>query len=127
MTGHDAFFAIGDRLMAALEACDAEAVRATYAPDARLWHNFDEKYQSVEENVRLLQWLHGRLENVKYDVVGRDLLEDGFVQRHVLRGTLKSGEEFAMPACCIIRIEGDRIVSMHEYLDSAQAALLSRD
>ena len=124
MSAGQAFLELGDRLMAAIEACDVEAARALYWPDAQLWHNFDDAYQSVDGNMKMMQWIHTRLEGLKYDVISREPLQDGFVQRHILRGTLPSGEAIAMHACVIVRIADGRIKAFYEYLDPAQAAAL---
>ncbi len=109
---------LADSFMDALERCDVDAVRAIYASDAKLWHNFDQKLQSVEENIKTLEWLHARLKDVEYHIVRRDLIPGGYFQQHILRGTLKSGESFAMPACAIIKVEDGKIVSLDEYLDA---------
>jgi ketosteroid isomerase-like protein len=119
MSEADANLALGERFMAALEACDVDTVRALYDPDARIWHNFDQALQPVEENIKSLEWMHRKLTDIEYDVVRREPIPGGFYQQHVLRGTLPSGEKFAMPACAIIKIEDGRIVSLDEYLDSA--------
>ena len=109
---------LADDFIRALETCNVDAVRMIYSSDARLWHNFDGKLQSVEENIKTLRWLHTKLERVKYHIVRRELLSDGYFQEHILRGVLTSGEVFSMPACAIVKILGNKIVSLDEYLDS---------
>lgn len=116
---------LGERLMACLEACDVDAARELYKPDARIWHNFDQRCQPLEENLKSLQWIHRKLKNLCYDVKRREPIPDGFYQEHVLKGTLANGDEFEMPACAIIKVEDGRIASLDEYLDSAHARLLS--
>lgn len=111
--------ALAERYMKALMECDVDTVREIYAPDARIWHNFDQALQPVEDNIRSLQWMHRKLDDLEYDIVRREPIPGGFYQQHVLRGTLPSGEKFAMPACAIIKIEDGRIVSLDEYLDTA--------
>jgi len=111
--------AFAERLMAALEAGDVDAVRAMYEPDARIWHNFDQAFQPIEDNLKSLQWMHRKLTNLRYDIVRREGIPDGFYQQHVLRGTLASGEDFAMPACAIVKVRNGRVQSLHEYLDTA--------
>ena len=115
----DENLAVAARFMQALEACDLDAVRGLYASDARLWHNFDEQLQSVEENIKTLQWIHGKLDNLKYEIVRLEPIPDGYYQQHVLRGTLATGASFAMPACAIVKVRQGKIVSVDEYLDSA--------
>jgi uncharacterized protein len=119
MSSEQENLAFAERLMAALEACDVEAVRAMYEPDARIWHNFDQLCQPLEDNIKSLQWMHRKLSNLRYDVVRREPIPDGFYQEHVLRGTLATGEEFAMPACAIIKVRDGRVQSLDEYLDTA--------
>jgi|TARA_B100000780_G_scaffold162320_1_gene113469 ketosteroid isomerase-like protein len=111
-------FRIGERFMTSLECCDIDTTRNIYAVDAKLWHNFDQSFQSVEENIKTLQWLHRKLSDVVYEIVVREAIPGGFYQQHILRGTLASGEKFAMPACAIVKVKAGRIVSLDEYLDS---------
>ena len=110
--------AVGELFMAGLERCDIEATRNIYAVDAKLWHNFDQSFQSVEENLKTLQWMHRKLSDIVYEIVVRESIPGGFYQQHILRGTLASGEKFAMPVCAIFKIAAGRIVSLDEYLDS---------
>jgi ketosteroid isomerase-like protein len=123
LTGHIAELA--DRLIAAIEAGDTDAVRACYAPGARIWHNFDQAEQDVDANVRTLQWMVGRLSDRRYEIVRRVALPDGYLQEHVLRGTTRSGATLEMPACLVVTVEGGRIAVLREYLDTAQAAVLT--
>jgi ketosteroid isomerase-like protein len=113
--------AVAERFMAALNIADEAGVRAAYAPDARIWHNFDDKLQPVEENIKSMKWMHGKLRNLNYDIQVRIALPDGFLQEHILRGTLASGEAFALHACAICKVENGRITELREYLDTAEA------
>ena len=112
--------AVADRFIAALNLADVDAIRAIYAPDARIWHNFSGKEQPVEVNIKTLLWVHRVLQDVEYDVQQRHEIPGGFVQQHILRGRLPSGEAFAMPACVLCRVADGRIVELEEYIDSAQ-------
>jgi ketosteroid isomerase-like protein len=119
MNDAESTLALASRFVAAIEAKDVDTVRQCYAPKARIWHNVDGKVQSVEENIRGVYWIHKVLGNVRYEIRQRLAIPGGFVQQHVLRGTLPSGESFAMPACVVCLVENGRIVSLDEYLDSA--------
>ncbi|MBI1249878.1 MAG: ketosteroid isomerase [Alphaproteobacteria bacterium] len=116
------------RFFAAVEAHDAEGVRAAYAPDARIWHNIDgvgAPGQTVDENLRVLLRLWGALADMRYEIVRRETTETGFVQQHVLRARIqKTGETFAMPACIVCVVQDGRIARLDEYVDSGQAAAL---
>jgi ketosteroid isomerase-like protein len=105
------------RFVSALNQKDEATIRRIYAPDARIWHNFDGKYQTIDENMRGMYWIHKRLSGIDYDVVNLVELPDGYLQEHVLRGKLSSGEDFAMPACVICKVQDGRVTSLREYLD----------
>ena len=119
------FLRLGELYMSAVEACDVDAVRAIYADDVVIWHNFDQAEQSVEDNLKTLRWIHGVLDDIVYEIVRREPIPDGFYQQHILRGTLPDGSAFAMPACAIVKIDAGRIVSLHEYLDTAHTRPLA--
>jgi len=116
--------ALADRLFGAIEAGDVDAVRGCYAPDARIWHNFDDAEQDVEQNLATLRWMCGRLADRRYDVSRREVLDDGVLQLHVLRGTTRSGEAFALPAAILVSMAGGRVTRIDEYLDRAATTSL---
>lgn len=112
-----------ERFFRAIESGDVEAVRAIYAPDARIWHNFNRAEQTVEENLKVLAWLARKLQNRRYRVERRVAIPGGFLQQHVLEAETASGP-FSMPACIVCQVAAGRITRLEEYLDSAQAAHL---
>jgi ketosteroid isomerase-like protein len=116
--------AIADRLFKSIEAGDLESVRGIYAPNARIWHNTDGLEQAVEQNLATLKWVIANIRDIHYTDVRRESTVTGFVQQHVLRGRLKSGREFNLPACILAAVENGRIVRIDEYLDSAKTAEL---
>lgn len=114
---------IGDRLVAAIAAGDVEGVRAIYAPDATIWHNFDQRDQSPDENLLTLVDLHRRASNLQYTELRRFVAPGGFVQQHVLTGDAKGGP-LKMPAMIRFWVEGGRITRLEEYLDTRQAMVM---
>jgi uncharacterized protein len=117
---------LADRLMRAIEQNDLDAARACYAPDARIWHNFDGIAQTVDENLRTLKWMDKRLTNRRYEIVSRHAFDGGYVQQHVLHGRLSNGEAFAMPACLVVTVKDGKIARLDEYLDTAHTLPLRR-
>jgi len=113
------------RFMGAIQAGDAEAVRACYAPDAKVWHNHDGVEQTVDQNLRVLGWFARTLPDRKYNVIRREALPDGFFQQHVLEATLPDGTAWSMDACVVVRMQDGLITRLDEYLDSARAAALT--
>lgn len=113
-----------ERFVGAIQTGDTATVRACYAPDAKLWHNTDGIEQTVDQNMKVLDWFIRTLPDRNYRVVRREALKDGFLQQHVLEATLPDGTKWAMDACVVVRIENGVITRLDEYLDSAQGAAL---
>ena len=113
------------RFIGAIQSGDVAAVRASYAPDAKIWHNHDGIEQSVEQNLKSLAWFIRKIPDRRYRVLRIEALKDGYLQQHVLEATLPDGTPWAMPACVVIRMENGLITMLEEYLDSGQAAALS--
>lgn len=116
---------IAERFFSAIERGDIDAVKAIYAPDARIWHNQDLKEQSVEENLRVLGWMSRNLSNRSYRVHRRVAIPGGFLQQHTLEA-MTAGGPFTMPACIVVEVRDGRIARLEEYLDSARVAELGR-
>ncbi|MEQ1701004.1 MAG: nuclear transport factor 2 family protein [Ilumatobacteraceae bacterium] len=114
---------LGDRLVGAIAAGDTDGVRAIYAPDAEIWHNFDQRNQSVDENVASMADLHGRASGLAYTEIRRFLAPGGFVQQHVLVGQGKGGP-LQLPAMIRFWVEGGRVARLEEYVDTRQAMVL---
>jgi ketosteroid isomerase-like protein len=113
---------LADRFFAAIPRGDTAALRALYAPDAVVWHNFDGKAQSVDENLRVLAWVARNVRDLRYEEVRRQVTPTGWVQQHVLRGTAPSGKPLEVPACIVFTVAGGRVTRVDEYLDSAHVA-----
>jgi ketosteroid isomerase-like protein len=124
MTPEDTL-AFAERFVGAIQAGDPDAVRACYAPDARIWHNHDGVEQTVDQNLRVLGWFMRTLPDRRYRVIRREPLSDGFLQQHVLEATLPDGTPWAMDACVVVRMKDGLIVRLDEYIDSAKAAELT--
>jgi ketosteroid isomerase-like protein len=117
--------ALADRLVAAIVAGDVAGVRACYAPDARVWHNFDEHEQTVDENLATLADMHRRATGLAYTEIRRFAAPGGFVQQHVLVGHALHGA-LRLPAIIRFWVEDGRITRLEEYLDTRQARVLYR-
>lgn len=118
-------FAIADRLFGAIESGDIEALHELYAPDAVIWHNFDDAEQSREQNVRMLGWAVRHLTGMRYTDVRRSVTDEGFVQQHVLRAVNQAGVEIVVPACLVVTVSGGLITRLDEYLDSRHVDLIT--
>lgn len=122
---HDEIDALATAFVDAIERGDIEAVRAIYAPHARIWHNFDQVEQNVTDNLAVLAYLSRTVSGRRYEEIRRTVLDDGFVQQHVLRGDAPGGR-LELPAMLRVWVSDGRITRLDEYLDSAQVAVLRR-
>jgi len=116
---------VAERFFQAVQAGDIDALREIYAPGAEVWHNFDQRNQPAEENIRVIRWMHRRVKELRYEEVRRFEIPGGFVQQHVLRGIAPNGEVLEVPAAVICTIAGGKVTRVEEYLDSQQTAALN--
>ena len=122
---HEEIDALATRFFAAIESGDIDTVRATYADDAVIWHNFDQVEQGKDDNLRTLAYVVRTVSGRRYDEVRRVVLDDGFVQQHILRGTAPGGS-LEVPAMLRVWVADGRITRLDEYLDTAQVSPLTR-
>ena len=113
----DPVLGLADRLFVAIGEGDEETVGACLADDVVVWTNFDDREAGRAKVLPLLAWMHSSIGELRYDIVRRELLPDGFVQQHVLRGRGPDGEEIAMPACVVATVVDGRVARMAEYTD----------
>ena len=57
--------------------------------------------------------------SLQYTDIHRAHTDEGIVQQHLVVGVLPDGRRLEMPACLILTIQGERIVSIDEYSDPA--------
>lgn len=117
--------ALVGRLFRAIAAGDTATVGECYHPDVRIWHNHDGRSQSLEDNLKLLRWLSREIRGFSYDAVERTVFEGGFVQRHVLRGTVRD-VAIEAPTCMVGEVRDGKVFRLYEYMDSAHLAPLLR-
>jgi ketosteroid isomerase-like protein len=109
---------IAAALMSAIAAGDIDTLRRLYAPSARIWHNGENAEQTVEENLRILRWLARNVRDLRYEEIRREPTAAGYVQRHVLRGSVPDGTPIEVPACLFVTVADGRIARIEEYADS---------
>jgi ketosteroid isomerase-like protein len=106
----------------AIEAGDIGKVRDAYAPSAVIWHNFDGKESTREENLATLDGFIKAVPSRRYTQRRLDVFGGGFVQRHLLVGKLANGKEVSLAACVVCAVKDGRISRLDEYFDSAALA-----
>ncbi|KXS12143.1 hypothetical protein M427DRAFT_147297 [Gonapodya prolifera JEL478] len=120
----DKVLALAEKFVGAIAKGDVPAVRECYAPDAKIWHNTDLIFQSVDENiVTLLGMMKTTSSRAYTDVVVSTFQRKdgtrGFIQEHVLVAKSLSGPTLRLPACviCTVNADATRITQLREYMD----------
>ena len=108
----------------AVEAGDIDKIKTLYAPDVVVWHNFDKREQTLDENLRVLKWMVANVSERRYEDIRRVVLDDGFVQQHVLTGIAPNGARLDVPAMMRVWVSDGCVTRIDEYLDTAQVSAL---
>ncbi len=97
---------------------ELDELLAFLAPGAVTWHNDDKVEVDAVENMKRVPGLHQLVDDVDVDVLQRERLEHGWLQRFVLRGTVRStGKPLAAHNCVVVQVVDGRITRIDEYVD----------
>jgi ketosteroid isomerase-like protein len=112
-----------DRIIAAAEAGDPSDLENVYWPDAVIWHNHDNREQTVQQNMKVLVAMGRFVEQRQYVDRRIHVFDGGIVQQHVLKGVrVRDGEPVELHACVVVTVRDGRITRLDEYLDSGEVA-----
>lgn len=114
---------LATRFFTAIPAGDGATIEDCYGAGMTIWHNYDGLTQSRADNLKTLRWLARTITNYRYTDIHRTYFDNGFVQQHVLRGTVR-GVDINAPVCIIAHVVDGRIAQMFEYIDAAHIAPL---
>jgi ketosteroid isomerase-like protein len=124
-TGVEDGLAAANRFFNGLLEGDLGALEEACAPGSVLWINLTEKERPLEESLPGFARLRARVPDLKMEMVRRRGTSKGFVEQHVLTGTMPTGDPLRVVGCFIGVVQDGRITRLEEYVDSAQAAPLS--
>lgn len=118
-----------NRLFAAIERSDIAAVDAMWSDDIAVWRVGSRRDDDKARAMRVIDWFIGVTTQRRYEILDRQLFEDGsargFVQQHVLHATGRGGQSISLRVCIVIRLGADGlIVRIDEYFDPAEIAPL---
>jgi ketosteroid isomerase-like protein len=114
---------VAKRLIACVKSGDVDGVDRLYHDDIRVWRNVDERELVKKQALKIIGIL-SKLEGLAYQDLRIEPSESGFVQQHVLCCKGPKGDDVRVPSCVVARVDGDRIVRIDEYADSAAMAPL---
>ena len=117
--------AVAQRFIDDITVGDADAARSCYAPDADIWHNFDDITQTVDDNIALMNAMTKRIADRRYVIRRLEPIEGGYLQQHTLELVLPDGRELSTEAVAIVTVNDDGLISrIDEWLDPAPLAPL---
>jgi len=116
--------ALADRFFGAVEQGDIETFVSCYNPDARIWHSRDEADTDIAQNREMQEMFKARVSNRRFEIVRRHVFDGGFVQEHVVHGTMPDGSTMRLPVLLIANLDDEgRFKRIAEYFDSARSPL----
>lgn len=117
--------AIANRFFDGLLAGDLDELQAACAPGSVLWINLTEQDRPLEASLPGFARLRGKVPDLRMDAVRRRGVPGGFVEQHVLAGTMPSGDTLRVVGCFLGTVADGRITRLEEYVDGGQAGALS--
>lgn len=110
------------KMMKAAEAGDLDLVRDCYAEDATLWINTKGTTISIDDHLKTVKAMRGRVNNLRYLDIRVTPFVGGFVQQHRVLGDLPDGQTLDIAACFVVQVRNGKIAHRDEYLDSLAQA-----
>jgi len=112
---------VADKLARLVADGDIDGLRALYTPDARIWHNTDDREKTVEESLQFLGGLLGVTSKRWYSDVRLTPTPNGYVSQHYVAVVMTTGEEVRVPICMVVTLDGERVKRIDEYIESGAA------
>ncbi len=100
---------------------DAAGVKAICAADLQAIQNGGEP-MNLETLLGFTFAVLAIVKEFRYEDAIRSATDTGFVEEHLVRGTLPDGTELCLSACVVGEVENGKITLLREYVDSAAAA-----
>jgi ketosteroid isomerase-like protein len=105
---------------------DGDAMVATFAPGAEVWHNYDRKVVDAIENMASVGMLARIVRDLSMERIRVEEFPGGFVYQFALHGTVVSnGNPFEMHNVIIASVEGGLVTRIDEYVDPSIGAQLA--
>jgi ketosteroid isomerase-like protein len=123
--GVETCLACANRFFDGLLAGDLNEMQSVCAPGSVLWINLTEQERALEASLPGFARLRGRVPDLRMEAVRRRGVPGGFVEQHVLTGTLPSGDPLRVVGCFLGTVANGSIVRLEEYVDGGQAGALS--
>jgi ketosteroid isomerase-like protein len=110
---------LADKMFTALQRGEISVLDQIYAPDVRIWHNWDNAEQSREDNLRILSGIPTRYDDFGYDEPRCTVLVDGFLRQHIIRATI-GDKTVNVPAIFRVFVDAGKVSRIEEYMDAGE-------
>jgi len=105
---------------------EPDAMVATYAPGAVVWHNYDRKEVDALENMASVGMLTQIVRDMSMEHLRVEEFPGGFVYQFALHGTvISNGNAFEMHNVIIASVADGLITRIDEYVDPSVGAQLA--
>lgn len=112
--------ALAKTLFTALQKNDANAVRALCHPKLLAYQNLAPA-MDLETLLDFTNKVTQKVPNFRYENPIIHSTEAGFVEEHLVRGTLNDSEELELAVCVVAEVINGKVTVMREYVDSSAA------
>jgi ketosteroid isomerase-like protein len=120
----DAIADVADRLFEAIENSDIAMIQQLWNEDVVVW-KVDDRDRDKERALSVLSWFINTTTNRRYEILDRQLFDDGFVQQHILHANGRNGGSISMRVCIVIKLGANGLISrIDEYFDPDEMAPL---
>ena len=116
---------VADRLFAAIESGDADAVEASGTTTSWSGSPPNPRTSDKKRALRVIDWFMDTTTERRYEILDRQFFDGGFVQQHVLHATGRNGGSISMRVCIVIKVGANGLINrIDEYFDPAELAPL---
>jgi hypothetical protein len=120
---------VADELFAAIERSDEATLSRLFSDHIAVWRVGARRDNDKERALKVLHWFIDATTQRRYEILDRQLFEDGFVQQHILHATGRNGGSIALRVCIVIKLgigasDQALISRIDEYFDPADLAPL---
>ena len=122
---------IADRLFTAIENGDRATVERMWSGDIAVWRTDGRRDPTTcddkQRALRVIDWFLSATATRGYQILDRQIFENGFVQQPVRHATGHDGQSIAMRVCIVIKLDTKGLINhIDEYFDPADLAPLLR-
>ncbi len=122
---------LAEQLFSAIENGDRATVERMWSGDIAVWRTDGRRGPTQSDDkpraLRVIDWFISTTATRGYEILDRQMFENGFVQQHVLHATGHAGQSIEMRVCMVIKVDTEGLINrIDEYFDPADLAPLLR-